>query len=72
MSKIGEQAAAETRETAQIIRMSDYHPKKKGALTVARRRSARQRASNRSRCALRIDKGRDRRSSPSIARMSKA
>ena len=29
MSKTGEQAANEARETAQVVRMSDYHPKKK-------------------------------------------
>ena len=40
MSKTGEQAAAGARETAQIIRMSDYHPKKKGALTYPRFRKA--------------------------------
>jgi quinol monooxygenase YgiN len=36
----GEQAAKDTRETAQVIRMSDYHPKKKGALTYLRFRKA--------------------------------
>jgi hypothetical protein len=36
----GEQAAKETRETAQVIRMSDYHPKKKDALTYPRFRKA--------------------------------
>ena len=36
----GEQAAKETRATAQVIRMSDYHPKKKGALTYPRFRKA--------------------------------
>jgi hypothetical protein len=35
----GEQAAKEARETAQVIRMSDY-PKKKGALTYPRFRKA--------------------------------
>jgi hypothetical protein len=40
MSKTGEQAANEARETAQVIRMSDYHPKKKGALAYPRLRKA--------------------------------
>ena len=40
MTETGEQAAKETRETARVIRMSDYHPKKKGALTYARFRKA--------------------------------
>ena len=39
MSKTGEQAANEARETAQVIRMSDYHPKKK-PLTFPRFRKA--------------------------------
>jgi hypothetical protein len=39
MTETGEQAA-ETRETAQVIRMSDYHPKKKGALSYPRLRKA--------------------------------
>jgi len=40
MSKTGEQAAQETRETAQVNRMSDYHPKRKGALAYPRFRKA--------------------------------
>jgi hypothetical protein len=40
MTETGEQAAKETRETAQVIRLSDYHPKKKGALTYPRFRKA--------------------------------
>ena len=35
-----EQASKEMRETAQVIRMSDYHPKKKGAPTYPRFRKA--------------------------------
>jgi hypothetical protein len=42
MTKTGEPAANEARETAQVIRMSDYHPKKKGALTYPRFRKAEQ------------------------------
>jgi hypothetical protein len=40
MTETGGQAPKETRETAQVIRMSDYHPKKKGALTYSRFRKA--------------------------------
>ena len=40
MTETGEQGSKEPRESAQIIRMSDYHPKKKGALTYSRFRKA--------------------------------
>ena len=39
LSRIGR--AKDTCETAQVIRMSDYHPKKKGALTYPRFRKVR-------------------------------